>query len=93
MFVYCSDINNAKGAIYMIVKINGTPVGEVVREGFNALGDGVKTAYGIIHTPLDVEVTTHAYHLINFDVNIFNIPHHAIALVKPHVVTAFEYLF
>jgi hypothetical protein len=77
----------------MIVKINGTPVDEIVKEGFGIVSTGVKEAYGLIHTPIDVEVSSNAHHLLNLDANVFNIPHHAFALVKPHVMTAFEYLF
>lgn len=76
----------------MILKINGMPVEEIIREGFGIVGSSAKEVYSFIHTPLYVEVSTDV-NQFDVDANVFNIPHHAFSFIKPHIDTLLESLF
>lgn len=77
----------------MILRINGLPVDELVKEGVDAIGMNLKGAYNIVHTPINLDVSTDVHHLFNIDANVFNIPQHTFNFIKPHLDTIIDSIF
>lgn len=76
----------------MLLKINGVPVDELVKEGVD-VGFSVRDVYHLIHTPINLDIGLNTHHWFNVDMNVFNIPHHTYELVKPHVSMVLDHLF
>ncbi|GAB6989438.1 hypothetical protein JCM16418A_14880 [Paenibacillus pini] len=76
----------------VIIKIQGIPIDEVVKEGVNIDFDFVDI-YQLVHVPINMGVEIHGHHWFDLDLNCFNVPYHAYHIIEPHINTFLEKLF